>query len=144
MRALAVIFLLSFVVESAFAQTPPAGSGVSQMPAPVRLTFGIISNNRAFIRSAFAEDASGSILNATLADAPAETRTGPDAIADLIGTLPSLTGRIDNGRCAPGEPGKFTCEYEVGRSDRRLMALIDLRDGLITSIILAVTPGEER
>jgi hypothetical protein len=125
--------------SAAASAPPPPPSTVAQEPAPVRLVFGMISGNRDFVRGAFATDAKGSILNATLPDAPTQTREGPDAIADLVATVPSLTGTVRTGRCKPGEPGKVACTFEVSRRNRQLQAFIDVDAGLITSVIFAVT-----
>jgi hypothetical protein len=134
------ICLLAAVQSTALVAQPanPAPL-VAQQAAPVRLVFGMISGNRGFVRGAFASEAKGSVLNATAREPQTETRDGPDAIADLVATLPSLTGVIRNGRCKPGEPGKLACDFEIARRHRQLQAVLDVKENLITSVIFAVT-----
>ena len=142
--------LLAFLICAApasvlCAQAPaPGGLNVAQMPPPARLTFGMISGNAAFVRGAFAEGAKGSVMDATRRAPHSETREGPDAIAQIVSNLPSLTGEILNGKCQSGRPGKYACEYKIKRRNRQLMALIDVEGDFITSVIFTVTADRGR
>jgi len=137
-KSLAALLLFGLSASALAQQNAPANV-VAQQPAPVRLTFGMISGNKGFVRSAFSEGVMGSILDATSREPRTETRQGPDAVAELVSSLPKLTGEIRDGKCAPGEAGKFACEFTVKRRNRQLQAFIDVENELITSVIFAVT-----
>jgi hypothetical protein len=129
--------------QTAAAQvSPPQVNIIEQSPAPIRLTFGMVSRNRPVIESALAPEVLASIMNMTLPDRPTETHQGAVAVTTFITDLDSLTGGVRNANCTPGVPGKYYCEYEVVRGDRQLVSLIDLENDRITSLIFLLGPGD--